>query len=100
MKLSETFSLLSTAGLTALAILMAVPGASAQGTQLPQIDFPIPPVFQIPPADKRALAVPLGGTPQQAGHSVLSDSGRERRNRRILPITVVRLTSAETFTAS
>src|SRR6266851_4030855 len=55
MKLSETFSLLSTAGLTALAILMAVPGASAQGTQLPQIDFPIPPVFQIPPADQQCI---------------------------------------------
>jgi uncharacterized membrane protein YphA (DoxX/SURF4 family) len=30
-------------------------------------------------------------TSQQTGHSVISDSGRERRNRRILLISVVRL---------
>src|SRR5258707_5133878 len=34
---------------------MVVPFASAQDTQLPQIDFPIPPVFQIPPADQQCI---------------------------------------------
>src|SRR4030081_1012799 len=55
MKLSETFSLLSTAGLTALAILMVVPGASAQVTQPPQIDFPLPSFFEMPPADQQCI---------------------------------------------
>src|SRR5882762_1735339 len=55
MKLSELFSLLSIAGLTALAILMVVPGASAQGTQPPQIDFPLPSFFQFPPADQQCI---------------------------------------------
>jgi cytochrome c peroxidase len=55
MKVSETFSLLSTAGLTALAILMVVPVASAQGTQPPQIDFPLPSFFQMPPADQQCI---------------------------------------------
>jgi cytochrome c peroxidase len=51
MKYSATFSLLSTAGLTALAILMAVPDASAQGTPPPPLNFQLPAGFQIPPAD-------------------------------------------------
>src|ERR1700693_1720621 len=55
MKCSETFSLLSTAGLTALAILMAVPGASAQGTPPPPLNFELPAGFQIPPADQQCI---------------------------------------------
>src|ERR1700723_2060450 len=55
MKCSETFSLLSTAGLTALAILMAVPDASAQGTPPPPLNFQLPQSFQIPPADQRCI---------------------------------------------
>ena len=55
MKCSETFSLLSTAGLTALAILMAVPDASAQGTAPPPLNFQLPQVFQIPPADQQCI---------------------------------------------
>src|ERR1700693_2940178 len=51
MKYSATFSLLSTAGLTVLAILMAVPDASAQGTLPPPLKFQLPAGFQIPPAD-------------------------------------------------
>jgi cytochrome c peroxidase len=51
MKRSAAFSLLSTAGLTALAILMAVPDASAQGTPSPSLNFQLPQGFQIPPAD-------------------------------------------------
>jgi cytochrome c peroxidase len=55
MKCSETFSLLSIAGLTALAILMAVPDASAQGTPPPQLNFLLPAGFQIPPADQKCI---------------------------------------------
>jgi cytochrome c peroxidase len=55
MKCSETFSLLSIAGLTALAILMAVPDASAQGTPTPQLNFLLPAGFQIPPADQQCI---------------------------------------------
>jgi cytochrome c peroxidase len=55
MKCSETFSLLSTAGLTALAVLMAVPDASAQGTPPPQLNFLLPAGFQIPPADQQCI---------------------------------------------
>src|SRR3984957_7731448 len=55
MKCSETFSLLSIAGLTALAILMAVPDASAQGTPPPQLNFLLPAGFQIPPADQQCI---------------------------------------------
>ena len=55
MKCSETFSLLSTAGLTALAILMAVPDASAQGTPPPPLNFQLPQSFQIPPADQPCI---------------------------------------------
>src|ERR1700692_2661259 len=54
-KCSETFSLLSIAGLTALAILMAVPDASAQGTPPPQLNFLLPAGFQIPPADQQCI---------------------------------------------
>ncbi|HWO37829.1 MAG TPA: cytochrome c peroxidase, partial [Candidatus Acidoferrum sp.] len=55
MKCSETFSLLSIAGVTALAILMAVPDASAQGTPPPQLNFLLPAGFQIPPADQQCI---------------------------------------------
>ena len=55
MKLSEPFSLLSIAGLTALAILMVVPGASAQGTPPPPLNFQLPADFQIPPADQQCI---------------------------------------------
>ena len=55
MKCSETFSLLSTASLTALAILMAVPDASAQGTPPPPLNFQLPQSFQIPPADQPCI---------------------------------------------
>src|ERR1700723_2872599 len=55
MKCSETFSLLSTAGLTALAILMAVPDAPAQGTPPPPLNFQLPQSFQIPPADQPCI---------------------------------------------
>ncbi len=51
----KTFSLLSTAGLTALAILMAVPDASAQGTPPPQLNFHFRLVYQIPPADQPCI---------------------------------------------
>lgn len=50
-KCSERFSLLSTAGLIVLAMLMVVPGASAQGTKPPPLNFQLPAGFQIPPAD-------------------------------------------------
>jgi len=55
MKCSETFSLLSTAGLTALAILMAIPDASAQGNAPPPLNFQLPQGFQIPPADQQCI---------------------------------------------
>jgi cytochrome c peroxidase len=54
MKCSATFSLLSTAGLTALAMLMAVPGASAQSAEhapAPPLNFQLPAGYQIPPSD-------------------------------------------------
>src|SRR6202158_1974681 len=54
MKYPATFSLLSTAGLTALAMLMAVPGASAQAAQhapTPPLSFQLPAGYQIPPSD-------------------------------------------------
>ena len=55
MKVSERLSLLSVAGLTALAILVAVPGASAQGTPPPPLNFQLPTGFQVPPADQPCL---------------------------------------------
>jgi cytochrome c peroxidase len=55
MKCSERLSLLSTAGLTALAMLMAVPGASAQGTPPPPLNFQLPDGYQIPPADQPCI---------------------------------------------
>src|SRR6201997_4605715 len=54
MKCSARFSLLSTAGLTALAMLMAVPGASAQSAQhapAPPLNFQLPAGYHIPPSD-------------------------------------------------
>ena len=50
-KCSERFSLLSTASLIVLAMLMVVPGASAQGTKPPPLNFQLPAGYQIPPAD-------------------------------------------------
>jgi len=47
MKCLETFSLLSTAGLTTLAICMVVPGASAQGTPPPALNFNFQTGYQI-----------------------------------------------------
>jgi cytochrome c peroxidase len=55
MKYSEPFSLLSTAGLTALAILMVVSGASAQGTPPPTLDSLLPAGFQIAPVDQQCI---------------------------------------------
>jgi cytochrome c peroxidase len=57
MKCSEGFSLLSLAGITALAMLMVVPGASAQGTPHPPppLDFQLPAGYQIPPADQQCI---------------------------------------------
>ena len=52
---SERLSLLSTVGLTALAMLMVVPGTSAQGTQPPPLNFQLPAGFQIPPADQQCI---------------------------------------------
>jgi len=57
MKCTERLSLLSTAGLSALAMLMAVPGASAQKTAkpAPPLKFQPPPGYQIPPADQQCI---------------------------------------------
>jgi cytochrome c peroxidase len=56
MKLSETFSLLWTAGLIALAILTVAPSVSAQAIPAPPIiDFSLPPGFQIPPSDSQCI---------------------------------------------
>jgi cytochrome c peroxidase len=55
MTCSEAFSLFSIPGLTALVFLMGVPGASAQGTPPPQLDFQLPAGFQIPPADQQCI---------------------------------------------
>lgn len=55
MKSSQTFSLLSAAGITALAILLMVPDAPAQGTPPPDLKFLLPAGFQIPPADQPCL---------------------------------------------
>jgi cytochrome c peroxidase len=52
---SERLSLLSTVGLTSLAMLMVVPGASAQGSQLPPLNFQLPAGFQIPSADQQCI---------------------------------------------
>src|SRR5438309_1900593 len=57
MNCSERLSLLSTAGLTGLAMLMAAPGASAQSAQsaqhapAPSLNFQLPAGYQIPPPD-------------------------------------------------
>jgi cytochrome c peroxidase len=56
MKLSEAFSLLSTTGLTALAILTVAATVSAQAVPPPPIiDFPLPEGFQIPPSDSQCI---------------------------------------------
>src|SRR6201997_5950749 len=46
---------LSIAGLSALAMLTVVPGASAQGTPPPRLNFELPAGFQIPPADQQCI---------------------------------------------
>ena len=54
MNCSERLSLLSTAGLTGLAMLMAAPGASAQSAQhapAPPLNFQLPAGYQIPLSD-------------------------------------------------
>ena len=55
MKCMERLSLLSTAGLTALVMLMAMPGASAQRTPTPPSNFQLPPGYEIPPADRPCI---------------------------------------------
>src|SRR5579864_6603764 len=56
MKLSETFSLLWTAGLIALAFQTVVPSVSAQAIPPPPIiDFSLPAGFQIPPSDSKCI---------------------------------------------
>lgn len=55
MKCSKGFSLLSLASMTALAMLTVVPGASAQGTPPPSLNFELPAGFQIPPADQQCI---------------------------------------------
>jgi cytochrome c peroxidase len=46
---------LSTTGLTVLAMLVVVPGASAQRTFPPPLNFKLPAGFQIPPADQPCI---------------------------------------------
>jgi hypothetical protein len=56
MRLSKTFSLLSKAGLTVLAILTVAPRVSAQAIPPPPIiDFSLPAGFQIPPSDSQCI---------------------------------------------
>jgi cytochrome c peroxidase len=52
---SERASLISTAGLIVLAIFVVVPGASAQGTPPPPLNFQLPAGYQIPPADQQCI---------------------------------------------
>src|SRR6201997_5938337 len=47
--------LLSITGLSALAMLTVVPGASAQGTPPPRLNFELPAGFQIPLADQQCI---------------------------------------------
>src|SRR6202166_1418238 len=55
-KVSETLSLLSTAGLTALAVLTIASTASAQAIPPPPIvDFPLPAGIQVPPSDAKCI---------------------------------------------
>lgn len=54
-KCSERLSLLSTAGFTALAMLMTVPSASAQRHLPPQANVQLPPGYQIPIADQPCI---------------------------------------------
>src|SRR3984957_6310103 len=55
MKRSERLSSLSTAGLTALAMIRVVPCASAQGPPPPPLTFQLPAGFEIPPADQQCI---------------------------------------------
>src|SRR3984957_9835109 len=56
MRLSKTFSLLSKAALTVLAILTIAPSVSAQAIPPPPIiDFSLPAGFQIPPSDSQCI---------------------------------------------
>jgi len=54
-KYSERLSLLSAGGLTALAVLMVAPGASAQGTPPPLLNFQLPDGFRIQPSHQRCM---------------------------------------------
>ncbi|HEY6768618.1 MAG TPA: cytochrome c peroxidase [Candidatus Sulfotelmatobacter sp.] len=54
-KCSERLSVFSAGGLTALAMLMVVPGASAQGTPPPPLNFSLPSGYQIPPSDQQCI---------------------------------------------
>ena len=55
-KVSKTLSLLSTAGLTALAVLTIASTASAQAIPAPPIvDFPLPTGYQVPPSDAKCI---------------------------------------------
>src|SRR5438309_938748 len=55
MNWSERLSLLLTASLTGLAILVVVSGGSAQGSPAPPLNFQLPAGFQIPPADQQCI---------------------------------------------
>src|ERR1700722_12223515 len=56
MRLSKTFSLLSKAALTVLAILTIAPSVSAQAIPPPPIiDFSLPAGFQIPASDSQCI---------------------------------------------
>jgi len=55
MKCRNRLLLLSTTGLTVLAMLVVVPGAPAQGTPPPPLNFQLPPGYQIPPSDRQCI---------------------------------------------
>ena len=55
MKCWNRLLLLSTTGLTVLAALVIVPGASAQGTPPPPLHFQLPAGYQIPPSDEPCI---------------------------------------------
>ena len=55
MKYCNRLLWLSTTGMTVLAMLVVVPGASAQRTSPPPLKFQLPAGFQIPPADQPCI---------------------------------------------
>ena len=57
MKYPQTITLLSTAGVTALALLTSIPNVSAQGTPTPPppLNFTLPTGYQIPPSDQQCI---------------------------------------------